>query len=538
MKPRNFAAWLPLLFHPFVPSALRAEALDLDAWLDRVWTHNEEVQVRMLGEWAAREEEQGTRGQFEPTLVLEGAFSDINRQNTVEQALNLGDTPEFLEDRWQNSAALEMLVPTGAKLRLQGGASAFENNLNRVRYPGGENLLDLQASIRQPLLKDGGTKVTLAEMRAAAVNSRLAYQEYRRGVAEVLAGAESLFWDLFQAQEQAGFARDSLANAEALVTDSRKRLELGMGSEIDVLRAESGVALRQAVARQAGHVLFDVRQRMAAMAGRDNPAGDVALRARQTPRAPQAGDRPPTADLVARAFAANPEYAGLMQRLALEELRVGVAANQRLPRLDLIASTGVMGIGEGYNQSWDRVNDGQYPNWSVGLEFRYPLGGDIRAKHRSRRAELELETARKTLAAFEVRLVKGLRSALDALAGLAEMRGRYQEVVAGNKRIFESERARLEAGQSDSRRVLEAEQDLFKARIDLADVQTQYQKALVRLALLDGGYLAGRGYDLSPEQLRERTSDLAKRGRLDQKRLDGIFQRFATAYERQAAAAK
>ena len=58
-------------------------------------------------------------------------------------------------------------------------------------------------------------------------------------------------------------------------------------------------------------------------------------------------------------------------------LRYGVVRNQHLPELNLKGSFGLNGLGETPGQSWTEIIDGGFPSWSVGLEFRVPLGGGV-----------------------------------------------------------------------------------------------------------------------------------------------------------------
>ena len=68
--------------------------------------------------------------------------------------------------------------------------------------------------------------------------------------------------------------------------------------------------------------------------------------------------------------------------ITIADINIRVAKNQEMLRLDLIASARMQGLARGHGQGHDRLLDGDYASYALGLALEYPLG------NRQREAEL------------------------------------------------------------------------------------------------------------------------------------------------------
>ena len=102
-----------------------------------------------------------------------------------------------------------------------------------------------------------------------------------------------------------------------------------------------------------------------------------------------------------------------------------------------------------------------------------------------------------------------------------------QAAVALNQHILDDERARLVAGSSEIRRVLEVESDLFKSKNTVLRDIVEYQRARLELELVMGTLLMSRGWELTQEQLKEKTerllAEFSSAANGDSKTKKGIF---------------
>jgi outer membrane protein len=510
--------------------------LTLNSFLGRVWSHNETLQIRAIESAISEERYRGEKGAFEPEFVANFDAVDRRRPNTEEQRAALSSSlfgagsNVYNERNRTYSGALETLVPTGGKFRAGYTLQSLENNLNRVTFAGvGEWVTTVGISVTQPLLKGAGFTPALAGIRAAAIGSELSFQEYRRAVMELLAQAEATYWDLYQAQEQAAISRESLRIAQSLLTDNRKRLELGKAAEIEVQQAEAGVAQRQAILNESMQRLTQAQGR----AGTYLSMGwdtNAPLKAVQAPVI--ATNSLAFIDLWMQAYELNPSYLTLLKQAELEGLRVKVARNQRLPQLDLKAGYGFSGIGAGPGPSWDAAATQDFPNWSIGLEMHIPLGGGIKSRHDLRAAELRRVATEKAINGLADTLANSIRSAITAVETYRENSLRYDQVIKVNQSVLSTQLARLEAGKIESRTVLEAEEDLFKGRITSLDNMIRYLRSQLDLEVTIGSLLKQRNLDLTQQELRDETGALVRSSRITPQRYDEFLTAMKAAYDK------
>src|SRR5690606_6672947 len=179
----------------------------------------------------------------------------------------------------------------------------------------------------QPLLKNFGTRATMARIRLAALASDIAYQEYRRQLMLILAQAESGYWELYLAQERARIAQESVTLSERILADNRSRFDVGKAPELEVVQAQAGVSLRRARWNEGRQGVLDVGARLANLYATTSPAIEAIPRAVEDPKLIE--DRHNRADDIQQAFESNPDYLMRQAQLAQEGIRVSYTRNQR-----------------------------------------------------------------------------------------------------------------------------------------------------------------------------------------------------------------
>jgi outer membrane protein TolC len=195
------------------------EGFTLQEAIEKVLIHNESLQVRMLDAEIARRQYKAEKGIFEPAVVGSYEKVDNNRENTLEQqaaqGLFGGGRTEYSERNDLYNGGLEFLTPVGSRFRVGYNLRRLRNSLNTT-LPHSEYATTIGATLTQPLLKNGGIAATMARIRLAAINSDIAFQEYRRQMMLTLSRAESAYWDLYFSQEQERITGESVQLAESI----------------------------------------------------------------------------------------------------------------------------------------------------------------------------------------------------------------------------------------------------------------------------------------------------------------------------------
>jgi outer membrane protein TolC len=363
------------------------------------------------------------------------------------------------------------------------------------------------ATLTQPLLKNAGWDATYASIRVAALNSDIAFEEYRRQMMMTISTAEAAYWNLYLAEQQFHVLDESMKLAGTVLQDSRAMLESGKGSQLGVLEAESGLAERTAKRSDASMKVYSAQMQLASLYGSSPKSGLSRVRTIQTPVL--CDDSVPSyAEGWETTLVSNPDLRIQRRKLAVEDARVLYMKNQKWPELNLKASYGLNGLGTSPGESVDQVERGDFPSWSVKLEFNVPLGGGIKARRDFEAARLGREEAVLALHGVETQVGNALATALHKIRGTAEIARRYETITRFNREALNSELERLKLGKVEPRKVLEVEAKLLDAQVGLADAMVQHARALIEVRLVEGMILKDRGLEVSRDELRNRTTAL------------------------------
>ena len=164
-------------------------------------------------------------------------------------------------------------------------------------------------------------------------------------------------------------------------------------------------------------------------------------------------------------------------QIATEE--VNKARGGHLPTLDLVASYGDSSVGGGVVGGSDQTSR------VIGLQLNLPLFQGGATSSAVRQAVANQEKARQDLEVTQRRIAQTARQAyLGVTSGIAQVKA-LQQAVISNQSAFDSTKLGLEVGVRTSVDLLNARQQLFGARRDLA--QALYSYILSRLRLSASG---------------------------------------------------
>jgi len=198
-----------------------------------------------------------------------------------------------------------------------------------------------------------------------------------------------------------------------------------------------------------------------------------------------------TAQTIQLALKHNPVIQQARMQVDIADINILVANNQKMPRLDLVASVTDQGLDRDFRPSHRTLNDG-FESYGVGLTMEIPLG------NRVRRAELQRRRLERTKAAAVVRNIQD-QIVVQAKERIRRVQTSFAEIQV-QRHAIEASMAHLAAleNQEDVREKLTPEFLLVKlqAQDSLAQAQraqaraiTDYNVALAQLAQTTGRVL-------------------------------------------------
>jgi len=355
----------------------------------------------------------------------------------------------------------------------------------------------LQLIFSQPLLRGFDIDPARAQVDIAERNLSIADTRLRERTVSTTATAEQVYWSLVAATALVDVEQQALDLALELERNNRARVDVGQSPPLDLVAAQAEVAQRREnliVARTDVRQAEDLLRTLII----DPERPDFwSVRLEPVERVPPVGPPPNVDAAVRRALAERTDIVLARKEIEIADTSIALAQNETKPDLRLEANYLTNGAGgnrlirsggfPGTITGSDEISYGNvvsqvlgfdYPTWSVGFTFAYPLGRSTQEATLARaRIEKTQQSAR--LRSLELTVVREVREAARRLEQNQERieTARLSRELAEQR--LDAEQKRFEVGMSTSFLVIQAQRDLAVARNNELQASLDYQLAAI-----------------------------------------------------------
>ncbi len=471
-------------------AATAPDTLDLDyrTAIQLAILKNFQIKVEEFNPLIAKAQLLSESGRFDPTLEASYTY-DQNRRalrdldpDFESGAPNSPGTDQFAETSGMEAdTTITGLTPWGLRYDF-GGAITRNTNTQAAFFENYDTFLG--GSITQPLLRNFGTDVNLAQIRSARADQAISSWGLQARVIDVITDTVFVYNDLYFSIRNLEVEIRSRELAAQLLRDNQKRAEIGVMSPLDVLQAQSDVASREERVLFAERAVLD-NQNFLKQLVTDEITGILRT---QIEIAEPPFDFEVDVDLardLQRAFDLRPDYRQALLEIQKRNINVVFTKNQTLPRLDLVASLGLNGLGTTFADSVGNVTGPSNLAASGGAVFSLPIPNRT-ARGAAQVSELEVARALIDLK----RLEQTIYIEADNAAGQIETTkkrieaSRVAREFAG--RTLEASQARLASGTATTFEVLQFQRDFAQSEINEVRALTDHQKAIAEYARRTG----------------------------------------------------
>ncbi|HSW02805.1 MAG TPA: TolC family protein [Sedimentisphaerales bacterium] len=356
---------------------------------------------------------------------------------------------------------------------------------------------DLSVSISQPLLQNAGRWVSTYSIRIVMYDRDIADARARLDVITLLAAIDRVYWRLYAARRNLELRQQQYELSQAQLDRARRLVEGGQRAEIEVIRAEAGMAQQLEAIIIAENNLRDRERelkRVVNKAGLDVQTSTILVPRTEPDPVRYELDR---SRFVQVAMDSRMELLELQLQLLQGDNQVEFYRNQTLPVAVLGYTYNITGIGAAQSDSFDMLLDSDFTDHQVSLQMRVPIGNQI-ARQRLRQA---IYTRRQLLATRANR--EGVIKT-EVLNAVDQVEANWQRILAArqntivNARLYEAEKRQFEVGMSTSTDVLDAQFNFANAQSSEINALVEYQISLVDLAYATGTILGAARIQWEP----------------------------------------
>jgi outer membrane protein TolC len=447
---------------------------------------------------------------------LSAGLNHQNNDRVFNNTVLGGDVQELTQDFSTANAGLQKRTRTGATISL-GTVHLHDGNNRQANQFANYWETQYEAGIRQPLLQGGGIAFNeIAGPNArpgfnfsngiliARLNVQATDADFEIHVRDFVRDLYRVYWDL--QQQYARVERIQVAKELAYQTWqsvlAKRNANVAGGEANKEAQARARyygfvVRLQNALVGDGGQSgLYATERNLRRIMGM--PIVDQAL-LRPIDHAPQAQFAFDFESLASRAIEHRTELKRQSIRVQQEEYRLVAAKNFLLPQLDLISRYRVRGFGDDLTGGGQRFASAyrdlfslDHQEWEFGVEMGVAAGR--RQGHAAvRNASLQVRRERSVLLEQQRTVRHEVANAhAEVASAFAAMSVSQSQVDAATQRLAASQ-AQFAAGKLQIEFLLEAQQELLDAEIQLAANLSRHALALVNIGVVSGTLLQDVG---------------------------------------------
>lgn len=442
-----------------------------------------------------------------PTIAAEGVkqeeaafealfFTNARLQKIDQPQASRDELTASQADNSQTDFGIQMPLRTGGNITVDLLDNRSKSNFASSTFNPSYNT-DLQFSISHPLLRNAGKRVNTSSIRIAQYNQQKAAAQTKLNVITALATADEFYWQLYASRKELVVRKQQHDLAMALLEQAQRFVDAGEKPQIDVIRAEAGVARQLAVIIASENTVRDKERQLKLVLNiPDIPIDTPTILITATEPDPvyYQLDREV---FISKALDNRMELLAAELEIAKALSNIDYSRNQMLPLLTANYSYIVHGLGSTQDDSYQLLGDKDFEGHVMGLQLRVPLGNEL-AKSKLRNA---LYIRRQQLATKENQelLVKK-----EVLAAIDLVETNWQQILSSRQsailegQLYSAELRQFQIGLNTSTDVLQAQTNFADAQSAEIQALTNYQISLIELSKATGTLLGAAKIQWAP----------------------------------------
>lgn len=492
-------------------------SITLQEAIEIAMENNRDIEISRKSVAIAEFDLRAARGFYQPRLTGQTYYDRTTTPNLSIFSNNQKTTVGTVVA----NAAIQAFVPSYGTIFSGGFNNSRVTTNNPISILSPQYNSGLTFSVLQPLFRGRRFDQTRRTIEIAKRNISLSDTQFRQRSIDIVAGVERFYWDLTYALRNLQVQRDALRDAQTQLAHNRRLVDEGQLAPIDIVAAETQVANFEQSVYDALNVVNSAENALKNLLA-PNRSG-VIWNESITPIEPVevASPRITLGEAMELALDNRPEIEVNQVQKEINAIDQRLYRDQKKPQIDLVASYGTSGIGGSQNPDFNTTFPtpcsidpaspacqqqqanlaaltgspfsgllaNRYPTLRVGITFNLPLFGDRTAEAQLGRSLVEAERLETQREQIEQAIQVDVRNAMQAIR-TGEARLRSAAVARENSaRQYDSERRKLDEGQSDIYKVLERQTALAAARSNELRARTDLNKAISDLERATGNSL-------------------------------------------------
>ena len=337
----------------------------------------------------------------------------------------------------------------------------------------------LTATYTQPLWRNFKIDTTRSSIGQSRIARDIADVTLKSSLTNTVANTRNAYWNLAYTVAALEAARNALALSDRLVQDNQVRVEVGTLAPMDIISAQAEAATRRQnlASAEASRRTAELVLKRLIVTGTDDPIWAATIEPID-----KVTTDPAKVDLegaVKNALENRTDLVTARRNLQSNDINILYLKNQISPQLDLVGTYGSRGLGGntfireggvvvgtvpgGWPDAWTMMRKVDYPNWTLQVNFSYPIGNSTQDVALAR-AKVTYTQAQTQLRATELQVAAEVtNAALNVESTLKRLEASTVARQLSEKKL-EAEQSKFDVGMSYNYLVVQFQRDLNDAR--------------------------------------------------------------------------
>lgn len=477
--------------------------LSLRSYLQLVLANNVDIDVQRLNVEINRNAITRAYAPFDP--VFTGSFQATRTKSqttsTLEGAATLNQLSQPMN--FQYSQTLD------SGLQIIGGFNATKTSTNNsFNFFNPALNGQMSGGFVMPLLRGRGREINRLPITIARSRLKIGSENFLNSLLTLISNAENAYWDLLGARETLRVQEKALELSAEALKRSKRELELGAISPLDIYQPEANYASAEIQVLQARYRLqqFEDALRRQMGADLDQKYRNMGIVLTETPLPPSDERAMDRETVVNKALRLRPDLRALVEEISQDDLLLKQTSNALLPDLSLRGTytstgrggdryntqTGALISRGGFPDALDQIFGFGFPIYQFGLTLRLPIRDRNAAANfadaviAKRQDVLQRRSTEQTIRQQVLNAISQVESSKASVKLAAVARDLAQKQL-------DAEQKKYDLGTSVIFFVLDATTRLVNADAQLVNNTIQYRRNQLNLLRMTGDLLDERG---------------------------------------------
>jgi outer membrane protein TolC len=281
-------------------------------------------------------------------------------------------------------------------------------------------------------------------------------------IESLIAEVEKAYWEWVFCKERLKISRELLEKAKDLHKTNTKNYDIGRIEKADFLASQANVLIREKDVSIEVNRFRRAEENLKLLMNMDSnyriyPQQTLKYRKRQLN----------LEDSLRQALQMRRDYQKGKRDIEIKNLILQTKANERWPEIDLVASLAANGINQKFSNATRDITNENNTDYFAGLEISIPIENNL-AQSEFKEAEHEKEKALIALKNIERTIVTQVSNAFYDYVSFDKILVALIEAAQLQQEKLQEEEKRFKYGRSDTKRLIDYQEDYLKAQLEVA----------------------------------------------------------------------